>query len=607
MYENENDVTRRNNEQTTGSAAGSYGNSTYSNGQNSYGGYSSQNTSTGSYSGSNTYSGAGQQSSSSYSGGTGTYQGQSTGNYSSYNQANYNSGNTGNYSNPGSTNYGSYQYGNYGQMPSGNGNGNGPKKGGAGKVVAIAVAAVAVVALLSGGVYYSFSRISNSNGLVASNKDEEKGIEQQDNNNNQTEDAAPAEDSTQEEESNTTENSSSSEGISQTQTVDEDAAVVTDVTEVVSAAMPAMVSINNNYTESYNYFGQSYSQDQTASGSGIIVGTNDTELLIATNYHVIEGADSLEVQFVDSNTAKAEVKGTDSNMDLAVIAVQLSDLSDDTKGAIAVATLGDSDSLVLGEPAIAIGNALGYGQSVTTGVISAVDRVIDLSDTKTGTFIQTSAAINPGNSGGALLNISGEVIGINSNKIGGEAIEGMGYAIPISTAKPIIEKLMTEKTRSKVSDDERGYLGISGVSVTSEVSEMYGLPLGVYVAAVSSNGGAQAAGIQEGDIITKFDGNEISSMDDLQNRLAYYSIGETVSITVMRQSDDGYQEQDVEITLGEKASTQDAQPDESYNGDAQEDAKPEEGDDSQQQGQQDPFGNGNGNNGGFGFGFDFGN
>ena len=325
--------------------------------------------------------------------------------------------------------------------------------------------------------------------------------------------------------------------------------------------------------------------------------------MIATNYHVIEGADSLEVQFVDDSKSRAEVKGTDSNMDLAVIAVQLSDLTTDTRNAIAIATLGDSDALTLGEPAIAIGNALGYGQSVTTGVISAVNRVIDLSEaqdgSKEGTFIQTNAEINPGNSGGALLNIRGEVVGINSNKIGGSTVEGMGYAIPISTARPIIEQLMTEKTRAKVEEAKRGFLGISGVSVTTDVSQMYGLPLGVYVASVSEDGGAKAAGVQEGDIITKFDGKEISSMDDLQNRLAYYEAGEAVSITVQRQASGGYQDQEIQVTLGAKQTVQsdsDTTEGQKYEGERQPDAKQEEG----QQGI-DPFSDP------FGFGFDFGN
>ncbi|MCR4756813.1 MAG: trypsin-like peptidase domain-containing protein [Butyrivibrio sp.] len=314
--------------------------------------------------------------------------------------------------------------------------------------------------------------------------------------------------------------------------------------------MPAMVIIHNNYTASQNYFGYVQTQEAQASGSGIIVGENDTELLIATNYHVIEGADSLEVIFTDDSSVQAVVKGTDQDMDLAVIAVMLDDVSADTLGAIKVATLGDSDSLALGEPAIAIGNALGYGQSVTTGVISAINREVEISEGAYQTFIQTDAAINPGNSGGALLNISGEVIGINSNKIGGETIEGMGYAIPISVARPIIDKLMNEETKVKVSDEERGYLGISGVTVTSSVSQMYGLPLGIYVAEVADGGGAQAAGMQKGDVIVGFEGDEITSMDELQNKLEYYSAGTTVKVTVKRANGAEYTEITMDLTLG---------------------------------------------------------
>ena len=305
-------------------------------------------------------------------------------------------------------------------------------------------------------------------------------------------------------------------------------AVVTDITEMVEAVMPAMVMIHNNFMTSASYFGYSQSEEATASGSGIIVGQNDTELLVATNYHVIEGADSLEVIFCDDATVPAVVKGTDSDMDLAVIAVNLEDISADTINTIKVATLGDSENLKLGEPAIAIGNALGYGQSVTTGVISALNREVEIEEGVVKTFIQTDAAINPGNSGGALLNLNGEVIGINSNKLGGDVVEGMGYAIPISVAKPIIEELMNEETRYKVDESERGYVGIKGVMVTSDVNSYYGLPEGIYVA----------------------EGKEISSMEDLTTRLEYYAAGTTVTIKVMREGDDGYEEVELQVTLG---------------------------------------------------------
>ena len=239
-------------------------------------------------------------------------------------------------------------------------------------------------------------------------------------------------------------------------------------------------------------------------------------------------------------------------MDLAIIAVPLEDIYQSTLNRIAIATLGDSNDLKVGEPAIAIGNALGYGQSVTTGVISALNRDMELSDGSTGTFIQTDAAINPGNSGGALLNIKGEVIGINSNKIGGSVIEGMGYAIPISAASPIIADLMLRETRNKVAEDERGFLGISGISVTPDVSSTYGMPEGVYIAQVYEGTAAAAAGLQKGDIINSFDGIKITSMDELQKTLEYYAKGDTVDLTVMTIGTGGYHSKTVTITLGNK-------------------------------------------------------
>ncbi len=334
----------------------------------------------------------------------------------------------------------------------------------------------------------------------------------------------------------------------------ESAGTITDVSDVASAVMPAVVSISNTYTETMSYFGQAMTSEATSSGSGIIIGKNDTELLIATNYHVISGADTLQVQFVEGSEATASVKGTDADMDLAVIAVPLEDILQSTLDEITIAALGDSDSLVVGEPAIAIGNSLGYGQSVTTGVISALDRVIELSDGSSGTFIQTDAAINPGNSGGALLNLKGEVIGINSNKIGGSAIEGMGYAIPISAAKPIIENLMLKETRNKVEEDNRGYLGISGISVTAEVSNAYDMPQGVYVAQVYGGSAAEEAGLKKGDIIVSFDGNEVSSMEALQANLEYYAKGETVSMNIMTIGNNGYHSKTIMLTLGDKVT-----------------------------------------------------
>ncbi len=336
-------------------------------------------------------------------------------------------------------------------------------------------------------------------------------------------------------------------------------AVVTDVTDVVKNVMPSIVAVNNHYTETMSFYGQSMSSEADASGSGIIVGQNDTELLIVTNYHVVADTDKLTVQLNEGSEAEAFIKGQDAKMDLAVIAVPLTELSSSALNSIQVATLGDSDELVVGEPAIAIGNSLGYGQSVTTGVISALDRSISLSggygsDAVEGTFIQTDAAINPGNSGGALLNIKGEVIGINSNKIGGSAVEGMGYAIPISSASPIIAELMLKETKSKVAEEERGYLGISGISVTKEVSQAYGMPEGVYVAQVFQNTAASAAGLKQGDIITEFGGDRISSMEELQKELEFYAKGDTVEVKVMTMTVAGYEEVTVNLTLGNKVS-----------------------------------------------------
>ena len=317
-----------------------------------------------------------------------------------------------------------------------------------------------------------------------------------------------------------------------------------------------MVSIVNNFTETANVFGQQYTQEEAASGSGIIVGKTDDELLIVSNNHVVESADTLTVTFIDGSEAQAQVKGLDSDMDLAVIAVSLNDLSDDTKNAITVATLGSSDDLKLGEPVIAIGNALGYGQSVTNGIVSALNREITLENGSTGTFIQTNAAINPGNSGGALLNMNGEVIGINSNKIGGTAVEGMGYAIPITSASPIIADLMERQTRTKVAEDEVGYIGISLREVTSQISQMYNMPEGIYVVSVEEGSAAANAGIMKGDIITKFDGSSISSYSDLQKTLQYYAVGDSVTVTVQRPQNGEYVSIELNLTLGSRPASQ---------------------------------------------------
>lgn len=328
--------------------------------------------------------------------------------------------------------------------------------------------------------------------------------------------------------------------------------VTSDVSDIVENTLPSIVSITNmSVQEVQNFFGGISQQESESAGSGIIISQNDSELLVVTNNHVVEGSDTLTVTFNDGNSVEAQIKGTDSARDLAVVAVPLDKISDDTMNAIKVATLGDSDSLKVGEPAIAIGNALGYGQSVTTGIVSATRRTIDGFD---GEYIQTDAAINPGNSGGALLNANGEVIGINSAKINSSAVEGMGFAIPISDASDVIQNLMNKETRSKVSDEERGYLGIKGYDVSEEGAQMYNMPTGVYVKEVMSGDGAEKAGLTKGSIITGFEGSSISGMSSLQEQLQYYKAGEEVTLTVQIPDKNGeYTEKDIKVTLGKNS------------------------------------------------------
>ncbi|MCM1101657.1 MAG: trypsin-like peptidase domain-containing protein [Clostridium sp.] len=333
----------------------------------------------------------------------------------------------------------------------------------------------------------------------------------------------------------------------------------TNVSAIVKSVMPAMVSIVNNYTETGSFWGQPYSENHSSSGSGIIVASNDRELLIVTNQHVVSDADELLVTLIDDTQAEARIKGTDAEMDLAVIAISMDDLTDETLKNIAIANLGDSDALELGEQVIAIGNALGYGQSVTVGYVSALDREIELEDGSVRSFIQTDAAINPGNSGGALLNAAGEVIGINSNKMssniydyGSASIEGMGYAIPITAASPIIADLMERQTRSKVAESDMGYIGISYQDVTDYIARTFGMPKGVYVLSVYEGSGAEAAGLTKGDVITSFDGDKITCYEDLQAALRYYAVGDTVKVKVMRPENGEYVEQEFTLTLGQR-------------------------------------------------------
>lgn len=336
-------------------------------------------------------------------------------------------------------------------------------------------------------------------------------------------------------------------------TTNKDSKVNSDVAAVAENVMPSVVSITNlSVQEVQNFFfGGTTTQQTESSGSGIIIGQNDSELLLVTNNHVVEGSSTLTVFFTDGASAEAQIKGTDADIDIAVIAVPLSSIESDTLDAIKVATLGDSDALSVGEPAIAIGNALGYGQSVTYGIISAVNREIEGFDSK---LIQTDAAINPGNSGGALLNANGEVIGINTVKVSADAVEGMGYAIPISDVNDIINDLMNRETRNKVNESQRGALGIQGVSVSEEYSQIYGIPEGVQIAEVIKGGAAEAAGLPKRGIITKFDGTSIDSMEDLQGQLEYYKAGETVEVVVEVMGEDGeYTEKTYEVTLGSQS------------------------------------------------------
>lgn len=328
--------------------------------------------------------------------------------------------------------------------------------------------------------------------------------------------------------------------------------ITSDVSDMVEEVMPAMVSIINNYTESTSYFGRTYSQDAQSSGSGIIIGQTETELLIASNHHVVSGADRLDVTFIDDSVAVASIKGMDADMDLAVIAIPLESLTAETMNNISIAKLGNSDALRLGEPVVAIGNALGYGQSVTGGYVSALDREIDVEGGAKCEFIQTDAAINPGNSGGALLNMNGEVIGINSSKIGGSAIEGMGYAIPISAAEPIIGELMLKETRVKITDGNVGYMGLNLQTVTEDYAYIFNMPEGVYIRGVEENSPAQKAGMLVGDIICKMDGQSISSYEDLQEVLQYFAPGSSTKLVVKRPIDGVYTDIELEITFGER-------------------------------------------------------
>ena len=356
-----------------------------------------------------------------------------------------------------------------------------------------------------------------------------------------------------------------------------------DVSSIAKNAMPSIVAITNkSVQEVQDYFSMfsrgsgTQEQEVESQGSGIIIGQNDSELLIATNNHVVEDADTLSVSFVNNQVCKANIKGTDADNDLAVIAVPLSEIPDDTMSSIAVATMGDSDSVEVGEQVVAIGNALGYGQSVTTGIISAANRVIDSdsssdgssdgttadtssTDTTGKTYLQTDAAINPGNSGGALLNMNGEVIGINSAKLASTEVEGMGYAIPVSRVSDIIENLMNEQTRTKVAAEDQGTIGIKCLDVSSQIQQAYNMPAGIYISEVTSGGAAENAGLKSGYVLTSFDGHSITSTSELKSLLQYYSAGETVEVEVQVPDNGSYETKTFSLTLGTSTSSSDDQ------------------------------------------------
>ncbi len=412
----------------------------------------------------------------------------------------------------------------YGQAPQDNRSNNGghrqPKKKSYVKTTALVTAAALLFGVVSGGTMFGVNRAAE---LLFPQPEETAPVSL-----STTQTVAPAQ---------------------STSAADSNGVIIEDVSPIVEAAMPSVVAITNTMLYQNNtWFGATQTYEVPSSGSGIIVGQNDTELLIVTNNHVIEDSTSLQVTFIDESTVDAAVKGTDSESDLAVIAVPLDSISADTKSQIKAATMGDSDSLKMGQGVIAIGNALGLGQSVTVGHVSALNREINV-DGLTKTVIQTDAAINPGNSGGALLNAQGELIGINEAKYASTDVEGVGYAIPISLVKDTIENLMNKTTKVELPEEEQGYPGIQIQNINSATSQMYGMPEGVYVYKITENSAAANSDLREKDIITKFDGETVHSYADLTELLTYYKAGSTVTLTVQRLENGEYTEKEVEITL----------------------------------------------------------
>lgn len=423
------------------------------------------------------------------------------------------------------------------------------KPGGTGKKVLVTLGLAVLFGVVAGGIIIGSSMIVHKE-----IKNEQK-----------TEYQLPTTELPQQENADGDSNSAAGSGSDATEEVSAGTTGEYTVAQVAKSCMPSVVSITNASVKTVqDFFGGVQQYPSESSGSGIIVGQNDSEILVATNNHVVADADTITVAFDDDAVYEAQVKGTDSDNDLAVVAVKISDMSEDTLKSIKVVSIGNSDELEIGEQVVAIGNALGYGQSVTSGWISAVDREVTDEDGKTtGKLIQTDAAINPGNSGGALLNMQGELIGINSAKAAATEVEGMGYAIPVSVAQPILDELMNRETRYKTDEEHAGYIGVTCLNVDSTSAQTYGIPLGAFVDSVEEGGPAQTAGIQKGDVIVKFDGMTVSGSSDLVGKLEYYQAGETVDVVISRAQNGEYQDQTVSVTLGKKSEMKQTDPQQS--------------------------------------------
>lgn len=423
------------------------------------------------------------------------------------------------------------------------------KPGGTGKKVLVTLGLAVLFGVVAGGIIIGSSMIVHKE-----IKNEQK-----------TEYQLPTTELPQQENADGDSNSAAGSGSDATEEVSAGTTGEYTVAQVAKSCMPSVVSITNASVKTVqDFFGGVQQYPSESSGSGIIVGQNDSEILVATNNHVVADADTITVAFDDDAVYEAQVKGTDSDNDLAVVAVKIADMSEDTLKSIKVVSIGNSDELEIGEQVVAIGNALGYGQSVTSGWISAVNReVTDEEGKTTGKLIQTDAAINPGNSGGALLNMQGELIGINSAKAAATEVEGMGYAIPVSVAQPILDELMNRETRYKADEDHAGYIGVTCLNVDSTSAQTYGIPLGAFVDSVEEGGPAQTAGIQKGDVIVKFDGMTVSGSSDLVGKLEYYQAGETVEVVISRAQNGEYQEQTVSVTLGKKSEMKQTDPQQS--------------------------------------------